>query len=300
MKLNVKGGTGVIVKSGNRNNYSLYLREIEKYKPLSREEEYETFVNYRETGNEALKQRLFKHNLLFVVSVARKYSVSVTSNTIQLEDLINEGNIGLLNAIDKFDHTSGFKFISYAVWHIKQQIMIAIHKNMKSIRIPSQMRNEFNQFLKEKKKLEQELGRDVVVSEIFDSLFKQNKLKLNDNVEKFERLFVVDGFEKSLNVTIEGEDKTELIELLVSDEYSPVKNIQQEDIVKILKEALNDIPKPYRSFIVCYYGLFNHEPMTYKEIADKFGLSPKTVETKIKSYVRYLSRRKKRPENVFI
>lgn len=299
MKLNVKGGTGVIVRTGNRGIYDAYLREIERFKPLSREEEYDTFVDYRVNGNERAKEKIQKHNLLFVVSVARKYSTILGSNSLHLEDLINEGNIGLINAIDRFDYTSGFKFISYAVWHIKQQILQSINFNNKNIRIPTNMRSELNQFLRERRKLEQELGREVATVEVFDSLFKKNALKESDTVEKFENLLLVDNHELSLNTSVTDDDKVELAELLIGEDYNPLTGVIQHDIVKTLKEYLDDVPKPYRSFIIHYYGLFGQEKMTHKEISEKYDIALSTVKSKINTYVRWLGRRKKRPENVF-
>jgi DNA-directed RNA polymerase sigma subunit (sigma70/sigma32) len=161
------------------------------------------------------------------------------------------------------------------------------------------MRNELTQFLKERKRLEQIFGRDVATSEVFDSLFKQNVLKENDTLEKFERLLMVDNYELSLNTSVTDDEKVELAELLVSEDYNPLTVMDENDIVKTLKECLDDVPRPYRSFIINYYGLFGQEKMTYKEISDKYGIALSTVKTKINTYVRWLSRRKKRPENVF-
>lgn len=299
MKLNVKGGTGVIVKSGNRDIYNTFLKEIERFKPLSREEEYETFVEYRERGNFLAKEKIHKHNLLFVVSVARKYSALFGSNTLHLEDLINEGSIGLINAVDKFNYNSGFKFISYAVWHIKKQILISINNNNKNIRIPRSMRNELNQFLKEQKVLEQELGRDVSVVEVFDSLFYKNKLKEEDTLEKFERLIVVDNYELSLNTSTTDDDKVELIELLESEDFNPTNDIDNADMVKSLQQCLEDVPRIYRKYIIGYYGLFGNERMTYNELSEKYDIPISTVRTKVTSCIRNLTRRKKQLESVF-
>ncbi len=293
MRLNVKGGTGVIVKAGNRDIYDLYLREIIKYKPLSREEEYETFIDYRKNNNLKAKEKIQNHNLLFVVSVARKYTSIVGSNTLSLEDLINEGNIGLINAIDKFDYSSGFKFITYAVWYIKQQILISIDSNNKNIRIPKNMRNQLNQFTNERKRLEQELGRDVSNIEVFDSLYQKNVLAESDTIEKFERLIVVDAYELSLNTTVTDDQKVELAELLVSDEYNPLTEVEKFDTNQILKDYLDEIPNPFRTFIIKYYGLFGHSKMTYKEIGNEYDISPITVKTKIDSHLKWLCRRKK-------
>jgi len=153
-----------------------HLNEIAKFRPLSREEEAETFKLIK-LGDQRAIDKICKHNLLFVVSVAKRYSVMLgASSTLTLEDLISEGNIGLFIAINKFNPEEGNKFISYAVWWIKQCILASIQNNIKNIRIPSSVRSELNKINRKEQQLTQLFERSPSSIEIFEAMVDDGEM----------------------------------------------------------------------------------------------------------------------------
>ena len=144
----------------NREIFDKYLKEIKIYKPLSKLEEFELFKRLEINCDDVeARDKLCKHNLLFVLSVANAFQsrIATGQNSLTLEDLVNEGNIGLLIAISKFDYTRGNKFISYAVWHIRATIQQSLYNNIKSIRIPTNAIDILTAYNKINIKLEQTL-----------------------------------------------------------------------------------------------------------------------------------------------
>ena len=294
MKLNVKGGTGVIVSVNNRKHYDMYLNEISNFKPLSKDEEYELFRRLFEEEDESALDKIYKHNLLFVVSVARKYASITNSNIISLEDLINDGNIGLMMAARKFDYKSGFRFLSYAVWWIRQQILTSIQTNIKSIRVPITVRNEINSFKKIQTALEQELGRDISVVEIFDYMVEKGLVKESDSVGKIDELLKMEKFELSLNSIVGDEDGIELGEMIAGDSFGPDDLMEQFDTEVKVKAFLSNVPKKYAELIIDFYGLFGNEKLNIQELAEKHKVSATNAKVNMNKYISWYGRKHRR------
>jgi RNA polymerase primary sigma factor len=293
MKLNVKGGTGVIVSVNNRKHYDMYLNEISNFKPLSKDEEYELFRRLVEEEDDSALDKIYKHNLLFVVSVARKYASITNSNVISLEDLINDGNIGLMMAARKFDYKSGFRFLSYAVWWIRQQILTSIQSNVKNIRIPPAVRTEINLLKKIQTKLEQELGRDISVVEIFDYMVENDLIKKTNSIERIDELLKMEKIEVSLNTTVGTEDGVELGELIAGDSFGVDDFMNKFDSEVKVRTFLSNIPKKYAELIIDFYGLFGNKKLKIEELSEKHNVSPTNAKFNMNKHINYYGRRQR-------
>lgn len=278
---------GQIVNYGNRDFYGKYLSEISKYKPLSIEEETELFRRIENNDKNAI-DKIMKHNLLFVVSVARHYSTSLKSQTITLEDLINEGNIGLFEAIKGFDNSKGYKFISYAVWYIKRNILKCMQNNIKTIRIPVSIRAEISKFKNKEMNLEQLYGRPVSTLEIFETMLTDGELKETETLDKFDNMLKMFNFEKSLSSKITNDTDTELSETIVSDLPSALDEILKEEKKELVLTLLNRIPSEDRVYIIDYFGFGTNIPLSFKEISEKYNKSSEYIRTHINKNLRWL------------
>src|ERR1035437_3821917 len=141
-----------ISNPNNKKIYFIHMNEISKFRPLSREEEVETFKRV-EIGDQKAIDKISRHNLLFVVTIAKKYSAAIGTSFLTLEDLISEGNLGLLKAIKRFDYRTKNKFITYCVWWIKQGILASIQDNVKTIRLPNSVKSEITKLNRKEERL---------------------------------------------------------------------------------------------------------------------------------------------------
>jgi RNA polymerase primary sigma factor len=217
MKLNnLKVNGATIVVANNKEIFNRYLIEIEKLKPLTKEEEVCLFKQIETNDDQTAIDKICKHNLLFVVSVARSYAKTLPKSSLTLEDLVSEGNIGLCLAIRKFDYKTGNKFISYAVWWIRQHILKCIQDNIKSIRIPSNIRTVINKYNKKESNLEQIFNRKPTTLEVFESMLEDGNNV--SSAQKLDDILDVSTFEKSLNSLVIMDGTVELGGLIKSDE----------------------------------------------------------------------------------
>jgi RNA polymerase primary sigma factor len=286
MKLtNLKDKGQVIGNPNDREIFNRYLREISKFQPLSREEEQEVFKKYKETNDPRLKEKLCKHNLLFVVSVAKRYGALIPYSTLTLEDLVNEGNLGLCLAVDKFDHESGNKFISYAVWWIRQQILASIQDNFKTIRLPSNVRTLIRKLEQKECELEQKLGREITTEDLYHELIDED-IKALGSTHAIDELFKMNSFETSLNKRINVDESTEKIELIQGDSPTPHEIFELEEKKKILDEMLSKVPKYVRDYFTDYYGLDGGKPLTLVQMAEKYERSNTGIKEIMKKYMR--------------
>lgn len=291
MKLRQKDNpNGQIVNYGNRDFYSKYLSEISKYKPIPFEEEVELFRRIKENGDEQAIQKIIKHNLLFVVSVARHYSTALLSTTLTLEDLINEGNIGLCEAINGYDPNKGFKFISYAVWHIKKNMLKSLSDNVKTIRVPIGIRNEILKIKKKEISLVQMYERPVSTLEIFEAMLKDGEVKQNDTLERFDNILKMYNFEKSLSTKATEDGDMELSDMIISDSPSALDNILYDEKKNLALGLLNKVPIRDRAIIREYFGIGTNIPLTNKEIAEKHGKTPEQIRSIVTKNLMYLKR----------
>lgn len=250
----------------NRESASLekYLQEIGKEEMISAEEEVELAQRIKHGDQKAL-ERLTKANLRFVVSVAKQYQ----NQGLTLPDLINEGNLGLLKAAERFDETRGFKFISYAVWWIRQSILQAISEQSRIVRLPLNQVGSLNKINREISKFEQENERRPSLLEIAD--------KIDLPEEKIDEAMSANGHHVSVDAPFsEGEDSS-LLDVLVNDEIPTTDNsLVNESLQSEIQAALSVLNDRERKVIEASYGI-NQPELTLEEIGEKFGLSRERV-----------------------
>jgi RNA polymerase primary sigma factor len=256
-----------IIKSiTNRESASLekYLQEIGKEEMISAEQEAELAQRIRKGDQEAL-ERLTRANLRFVVSVAKQYQ----NQGLSLPDLINEGNLGLLKAAERFDETRGFKFISYAVWWIRQSILQAISEQSRLVRLPLNQVGSLNKISREISKFEQLNERRPSLEEIAEHIDLPE--------EKIDAAMNITGHHVSVDAPFaEGEDNS-LLDVLVNED---IPTTDRELVIESLKEeirnALNVLTERERKVIEDSYGIGRPE-LTLEEIGTKYNLSRERV-----------------------
>lgn len=250
----------------NRENASLdkYLQEIGHEELISAEEEVELARRIK-TGDRKALEKLTKANLRFVVSVAKQYQ----NQGLSLPDLINEGNIGLLKAAEKFDETRGFKFISYAVWWIRQSILQAIAEQGRVVRLPLNQVGSVNRINKVLSKFEQENERRPSVDEIAD--------KTDLPHEKIEDVLKVNTRQVSVDAPMADGDGTSMIDFMQSDSDSSTdEELLKESLRAEIASALSVLNDRERNVIEAFYGIKQPE-CTMEEIGKKYGLTRERV-----------------------
>ena len=250
----------------NRESEALdkYLQEIGKEEMISVEEEVELAQRIRK-GDEKALERLTKANLRFVVSVAKQYQ----NQGLSLPDLINEGNMGLIKAAEKFDETRGFKFISYAVWWIRQSILQAIAEQSRIVRLPLNQVGSVNKINKILNKFEQENERRPSLEEISEVIDLPE--------DKIDEAMSINGRHVSVDAPfVEGEDNS-LLDVLVNDDAPMAdRTLVVESLKSEINNALKTLNERERNIIEAFYGI-NSPEMTLEEIGTKFGLTRERV-----------------------
>ena len=250
----------------NRESASLdkYLQEIGREDLITVEEEVELAQRIRK-GDRIALEKLTRANLRFVVSVAKQYQ----NQGLSLPDLINEGNLGLIKAAEKFDETRGFKFISYAVWWIRQSILQALAEQSRIVRLPLNQVGSLNKISKAFSKFEQENERRPSPEELAD--------ELEIPVDKISDTLKVSGRHISVDAPfVEGEDNS-LLDVLVNDD-SPMadRSLVNESLAREIDRALSTLTDREKEIIQMFFGIGQQE-MTLEEIGDKFGLTRERV-----------------------
>ncbi len=250
----------------NRESESLekYLQEIGKEELISVEEEVELAQRIRKGDRDAL-DRLTKANLRFVVSVAKQYQ----NQGLSLPDLINEGNVGLIKAAEKFDETRGFKFISYAVWWIRQSILQAIAEQSRIVRLPLNQVSSVNKINRMLNKFEQENERRPSVEEISE--------QTNLPQEKIDEAMASYSRHVSVDAPFSEGDEGSLLDVLVN-ENSPMADRQlvAESLQEEIRQALRILNERERNVVVAFFGIDGPE-LTLEEIGVKYGLTRERV-----------------------
>ena len=250
----------------NRESEALekYLSEIGKEELLSADEEVELAQRIRKGDKKAL-EKLTKSNLRFVVSVAKQYQ----NQGLSLPDLINEGNVGLIKAAEKYDETRGFKFISYAVWWIRQSILQAIAEQSRIVRLPLNQLGSMNKINRMLTKFEQENERRPSVDEISEVI--------DIPEEKVDEAINVSGRQVSVDAPfVDGEDNSLLDVLVNNDAPMADKQLVIESLQAEIMDALKMLTIRERNIITAFYGIGQPE-MTLEEIGAKFGLTRERV-----------------------
>ena len=251
----------------NRDSASLdrYLADIGKEQMISAEEEVELARRIKAGDEEALN-KLTTTNLRFVVSVAKQYQ----NQGISLQDLINEGNVGLIKAAKRFDETRGFKFISYAVWWIRQSILQAIADQSRIVRLPLNQVGVINKIKKESSRLEQTLKRVPTTEEIAEAI--------DMPVYKVSEIMKMNNHPQSIDSPISPNEETRFVDIFVheNDEDTDVI-LMQESLASEIRDILKTLPDKEREVLMLFYGINTSHEYTLDEIGDHMGLSRERV-----------------------
>ena len=250
----------------NRENDSLdkYLQEIGRVEMVSIEEEIELAQRIKKGDRKAL-EKLTKANLRFVVSVAKQYQ----NQGLSLPDLINEGNMGLIKAAEKFDETRGFKFISYAVWWIRQSILQAIAEQSRIVRLPRNQVGSMNKINRMLSKFEQENERRPSIEEISESVYLSH--------EKIDDALKIQNKHVSMDAPLFEGEASNLLDIMVNDDAPMAdKSLVLESLRAEIKNVLKSLSERERMVVEAFYGIGQPE-MTLEEIGTKFGLTRERV-----------------------
>ena len=248
--------------STRRKALDLYLKEIKKIEPLSPQEEV-ALAQQAKTGDTIAFQKLVTHNLRFVVAMAKKFQ----GQGVPFEDLINEGNLGLIRAVNTFDETRGFKFISYAVWWITQHMRTAIQKTGRVVRLPSHITESMGKLYRKSLELEQEFEREPTTEEMAE---------ISDTTIKW-----IEDLVKSYSGPVSLEDSSAedrpLIEYLISNDPRPEMQLMQESLKNEIKNLIKKLKDREAHVLTEYYGLGEDDPKTLEQIGEQLDLSGERV-----------------------
>lgn len=251
----------------NRETASLdkYLQDIGKEDLITAEEEVALAKRIKQGDQRAL-DKLCKANLRFVVSVAKQYQ----NQGLSLPDLINEGNLGLIKAAKRFDETRGFKFISYAVWWIRQSILQALAEQSRIVRLPLNQVGSLNKIKKEASKLEQQYERPPSADEIATSMeLPEDKV---DSTMKISTKYV------SMDAPLTHDEDSSFLDVFVSDDSPHTDDdLMRESLTREIQRSLSTLNEKERDVINLYYGIGRAHGMTLEEIGAKFDLTRERV-----------------------
>lgn len=251
----------------NRESQSLdkYLQEIGKVDLLTPDEEVELAKRIRE-GDQMALEKLTKANLRFVVSVAKQYQ----NQGLSLGDLINEGNLGLIKAAQRFDETRGFKFISYAVWWIRQSILQALAEQSRIVRLPLNRVGSLNKISKTFSELEQKYEREPSPDELAEVL----EVSTSEVVDTMK----ISGRHVSMDAPFVQGEENSLLDVLENDmEETPDSGLINDSLRKEVQRALSTLTTREADVISLYFGLNGEHAMTLEEIGEKFNLTRERV-----------------------
>jgi RNA polymerase primary sigma factor len=243
----------------------LYLKEISEHPLLERQEEVELARLIREGDEDALN-RLVAANLRFVVTVAKRYR----NHGVAFGDLVNEGNLGLIRAARRFDETKGVRFISYAVWWIRQAVMQAIAEQSRIVRVPVGRMDQANRVARTARTLSQQLGRRATPEEI--------GVELSLAPDEVQRAMEMKGGYVSLDAPMPNGEDTSMLELIPDTEgEGPDQKAQREALRDVLEASLTHLPEREALVLKLYFGLDGEEPHTLESIGREFGVSRERV-----------------------
>lgn len=251
----------------NRDTLSLdkYLHEIGKVELLTAEKEVELAKRIKKGDRNAL-ETLIKANLRFVVSVSKQYQ----NQGLSLPDLINEGNLGLIKAAERFDETRGFKFISYAVWWIRQSILQALAEQARIVRLPLNKIGSINKINKAFNKLEQEFQREPTIDEIAELI--ETKPELVEDSLNFSSVHI------SMDAPLREEEANNMYDIMLNDESPrPDESLIDGSLKKEIERSLSTLGEREAEILRFYFGLKGYQPHTLEEIGDEFGLTRERV-----------------------
>jgi len=259
----------IVKQVTNRETASLdkYLQEIGKVDLITAEQEVELAQRIKK-GDQVALEKLTKANLRFVVSVSKQYQ----NQGLTLPDLINEGNLGLIKAAQRFDETRGFKFISYAVWWIRQSILQALAEQSRIVRLPLNKIGSINKVNKKYSELEQIMERPPTIQELAK--------ELEMSIEEVKQSLKNSGRHMSMDAPLKDGDESSsnMYDVMSSgDAPSPETDLMQDSLRKEIDRALSTLTAREADVVKLYFGLSGQHPMTLEEIGEKFDLTRERV-----------------------
>ena len=258
-----------------------YLQEIGREELISVQDEVDLARRIREGDQKAL-DKLVRANLRFVVSVAKQYQ----NQGLSLPDLINEGNLGLIRAAQRFDETRGFKFISYAVWWVRQSILQALAEQSRIVRLPLNRVGSLNKINKERSKFEQEFERIPSAEELAE--------RLDIPADQVADTMKVSGRHISVDAPFADGDENSLLDVLINDDTpTPDRVLNQESLSKEVDRALQQLDERERNIVKMFFGIGGQE-MTLEEIGAKYDLTRERVRQIKEKAIRRLKSQKSR------
>jgi RNA polymerase primary sigma factor len=244
---------------------SMYLKEISKEELLSSEEELELSKRIKD-GDEIAKERLIKSNLRFVITVAKQYQHS----GLPLHDLINEGNLGMIKAAEKFDETKGFKFISYAVWWIRQSILQAINSNGKMVRLPLNKIDAKNKIKKAKKNFIREHDREPSIDELAN--------ELDYEIHFIESVLNASNEQSYLSDPISSDESCSLIDTIENENsLDPEKSLSTESLKSEIDKSFNALTEQEVSIIKMYFGIGYDFRYSCEDIGEIYNMGSERI-----------------------
>ncbi|MDD4205436.1 MAG: RNA polymerase sigma factor RpoD/SigA [Candidatus Delongbacteria bacterium] len=255
---------------GYRSNKSLneYLKEISRENLLTADEEVELTKIMKTKGVKAqkAKEKMIKSNLRFVVSVAKQYK----NQGLSFNDLINEGNLGLIKAASRFDETKGYKFISYAVWWIRQSILQALAEQSRVVRLPSNKISVLNKIHKTRSALQNKFEREPTMEEIAGIM--------DTTEDEIYNTLKISGQHLSIDSPIKDGEDNRLIDVLKSDQSpQPDSEITDFSLSVEIERALATLSKREKEVITMYFGIDRYEPLTLEEIGQELSLTRERI-----------------------
>ncbi len=267
--------------SSDDGSLDVYLREISRYPLITQADEVALAQRIRAGDQEAL-DTLVRSNLRFVVSVAKKYQ----NQGVSLADLINEGNLGLIRAAHKFDETKGIKFISYAVWWIRQAILQALAEQSRIVRVPLNRAGELHRIGKRAASLLQELGREATHAEIAAGM--------DITEEEVAKTMAISQAHLSLDAPLTPGEDNKLLDYLPDEQHAtPDEQAFEKALTESVEAALSSLKERESRILRLYFGLDGSEPMTLEEIGALLGITRERVrqiKEKALSRLRHVSR----------
>jgi RNA polymerase primary sigma factor len=283
-KVKTRKEEAMTIAKSDGNTLAFFLKEINRIPLLTREEEEKT-ARAAVAGNKAARERLVSSNLRFVVNIAKKYQ----GLGMPLEDLIAEGNIGLVNAVDRFDVDKNCRFISYAVWWIRQAILSALCEKSRMIRLPANRAAELVKIEKAKKLIKKHHSSQEEIEEIA-RLLNMDKNHVLDIINISRDII-------SLETPVSQQQDSVLKDLIEDSQYqAPYKVVEQNVMKDDIETVLNTLDKDEAEIIRCHYGLGRRHPMSLKEIGVRYNLSKeriRQIEEKALSRLKNPLRKKK-------
>jgi RNA polymerase primary sigma factor len=268
--------TNEAVADATSDSLQLFLRDISQRPLLTAQEEIE-LAKRIERGDQAAKDRMIESNLRLVVANAKRYR----GLGLPFLDLIQEGILGLIRAVEKFDYRRGFKFSTYATWWIRQAMQRGLQHQSRTIRIPVHIGQELTRLRTTERKLTTELGRDPSIEELARAL--------GTDVDHVEELRSAERVPVSLETPVGGDGEAELGSLLPSDAPSPLEEVALELEEESIQRALERLDENARRVIEMRFGLRGQEPLTLREVAKQIGLSAEGVRKLERRALRKLS-----------